>query len=170
MLMSLLVLGCANSSDSKKSTVTGNDYSGTYSFMGVECYNAALTATTSTATATNAFSESVIISGNSLTATDVQGGCTVNFTGDIVFNSTTFSYTNRKVVSATGGSCSLTLALTAGAITPNSSTTTYSSNSSLSNITNGIYIRSETNGSIWLPSVHTDGAGGFCFLRYIKTI
>lgn len=168
MILSLLVLGCAKSSEETKTTVSGNDYSGTYALSGVECYNSALSALTNVATVTNGFSESVVISGNSLTATDTQGACTVVFTGDIVFSSSTLSLTNRKVASATGGACSLTLTLSAGAITPNSSTTAYNPSSALTSLTNALYIRSETTGAVWLPSVHTDGAGGYCFLKYIK--
>lgn len=170
MAISFLIfaIACAKGGGGSSSSVIGTDVSGTYMFDDVECYNASLTTLTNASTYTGAYSDTVTISGNSFSEVSTAGSCTINDSGSIVVNSNGLSLSGIKITSATSGSCTQTLTLNNANISPNSVSTTYSTNQSLSNITNATYLWNPTTKALGILSTYADGGGGYCFLVYLK--
>ena len=168
MLLSLLVLGCSKSSDSPPAE--GIDMSGVWNFTGVQCFNAALTTQTSVATPAGGFSETVTVTKNRYTAIDVSGACTVEYIGDIIVSANgTLILTNRRIISATGGSCTTNLSVSGGGVTPTNVSSVNTEGQTLAAVTNAPYFYSASLKALGLPSTYSNGnAGDVCFIVYQK--
>jgi hypothetical protein len=166
----VLVCGCGGSTPAANQTtpVQGVDFSGTYQFKDIECFNGA---GTETASATiPGFTDSAVIIGNALTGTTAQGICTVALAETIMFsssaNSTGLLISGISVQSATGGSCSITKTLSGSVITPTTSSTTYSVGESFGNIS-ADYLWAAPY--LALPSGYSDGSGSdICYSVFMR--
>lgn len=169
VLVSFLFFSCAKSSDSAPASgVSGIDFSGTWNLTGVHCFNTALSGTTTTATITNGFTESMVVTGNSFVTTSTISGCTVQVTGNIVGGETGMNFDSRKVLIASGGTCGLNMALSGG-ITPSNTLVMYTTNQVLTNYTNAKYYYNTISKSLGVPTNHTNGSGSdTCLLMYSK--
>ena len=108
-----LLLGCSGggggggggsgggSSSQEPPPLEGVDLTGTYSLLGVECYNSALTAGTSYALIGGSQTTTLVINKNSYTETTHNGTCTSQTTGKIVYttNDLTARYSNKPPMS-----------------------------------------------------------------------
>lgn len=169
ILASLLMLGCANSGDSKPAAAAPLSFDGIWNYVGVQCFNADFSLQTSAATPANSFTESVSITNFQYIATNTYNTCTVQFAGDIAVSGSTLSIINRRVLGASGGSCAITMTITSVGITPTTSTTTYSNGQTLSAVSNVPYYYNASSGHLGLPSTYTNGImNNLCFVVYKK--
>lgn len=174
LVSTLLLVSCAGSSgggSSAGSTVTGLDYSGSYVGDEIECYNASLTTLTTQAAITTGI-DYITITGNSYTAQTNDFGCAVSYSGNIVFTASGVSLSNRRVTSASGGSCTSQFALSnspAHTVTPTTLSTAHATGDTLPNVTNAPYIRA-VNGNTGLLSVLSNSvaASDICLIVYKK--
>lgn len=160
--------GGSSSPGGSTTTVVGTDASGTYILQNIQCYNAALTTLTHATTYLAPYSDTIVVSGNSMSETMVTTGCTVTFTGNIVMNSSGLTVSSLKVGTATGGTCTATSNLSGVAITPTTNSTSFTSGQNVSGFTNVAYIYNLTTHVLGIQSIYTDGAGGYCFIVYQK--
>ncbi len=168
VVLNISCSGGSSGSSSGSPSIEGTDYSGTYNFNNIQCYNTALTTLTNATTISGGFSDTLTVSGNSYSGVAIAGSCTINYSGKIVVNSSGLSLSNRVVTSATSGSCTQTLNLNGTTITPTSVVSTYTTNQSHSSVSNTPYIWNASTKAFGLLSNFSDGTGGHCFLVYIK--
>lgn len=176
----ILLVGCGKGGGggASSTSVEGTDYSGTYEFSGVECYNSSLTQLTSVyLSAASSPTERLAISGNTASTTDTAAGCSTQEQSKVVFTRQgteygTFTVTSRSVTTSPGGSCTLNFSLTKNSGSDLTSTTfsaTYSNNSNPAGLT-GEYLRNTSTGAIGLlSSLKVNGSpSDLCFLIYLK--
>ena len=181
LFLVVIVSGCgkadssgssAGASTQSVSSIEGKDFSGSYVFDNVECYNSNFTANTHNDYFVG-YSETITVSGNNLTATSTVGVCTVTITAHVVFTDPsvipyTLTLTQQKVVSATAGSCTQTKAFSGSAITPTSSATSYYNGKTFSDLVT-YPLWNPTNNALGIESNYSDGtSGGYCFQVFIK--
>ncbi len=138
-----LLLACGKETESGNK-IQGLNLSGSWRWIGVECWDSSFTTRTAVATVgAGSYSSTTTINGNTATAQAISSsGCTVNYSqsfvatltsgdstggvGNISTGSTTASTSN-------GGSCSLsaTLNVTSGSITPTTINTAYTQGQSV---------------------------------------
>lgn len=173
----LTLIGCANSGGGGNSAAAlqGDDYSGTYKFLGVECVSSTLETTATARVINTSATTQIKISGNSYESIVSDSSCTVTQTARIVFESTRerLNITNRKVKTSTGASCTHTITLThdtGGTITPSTLTSTVGHNDALSDVL-ASFVRSDRTGDIGLysPVFNVEGhSSDECYIIYVK--
>lgn len=171
-LMLVLITSCSGGgggSGSVGSSITGLDFSGTYTLVNVQCTNSSITTITNATTFSGVANDTLTVNGNSYTGSTTFGACSTTYEGNVVVTNSGLSLSNRRIVTATGGSCNQTLNLNGTAITPTSTTSTVSSNQSQTNLTNIPYLWNPSTLAFGLLSIYTDGtSGGYCFIVYQK--
>lgn len=155
---------CSKSGGGSGSSITGLDFSGTYMSSSVQCTDSSLATTTHATTYSGVNTGTLTVSGNSYTGTSTVGSCSINYSGSISITDAGMSLSGRTVTSATGGACTQSSVLNGTSITPVTINTAYSTNQTLSNITNVPYIWNATTKLLGLLSIYTDGGGGYCFV------
>lgn len=168
-------VGCSNgggSSDpaapNSAQVVNGVNFDGTYIFANIQCYDSTLTTLTNSASYTTPLSDVMVISGHSVTATTTGPGCTVNDSAAVSVGATSFDLTNRKIDSATNGSCSISQTVNNPNIAPGTISTNYSTGQTLSSIFGASYLYNASAHALGLLSGYTDGHGGYCFEIFIR--
>lgn len=169
LCLTLVFSGC-NGSDSGSTSIAaveGVDFSGTYNFQDVECYDSSGTETASEAF--TAFDESMTIIGNSLVATATSPGCVVDITENIVFSSSASStgatITDVAIQSATGGGCTLVKTLSGSSISPTTVDSPFTTGESIGNVSaNYLWVSPH----LGVPTGYSDGSGDTCYLVFTK--
>lgn len=169
----ILMSACGGSGGGGAGTppVEGTDYSGSYRFGGVACYNNTLSSLTALAATDSQTSSTLTINGNSYSQQSISS-CSVLSTAKIVFNQDnyTFALTNGKYTTSNQGSCSLTWGLTpvtGGTINPSSINGVYSNNQTPPDF-NGEYYVNSSNELLLLSTLTVSGSPtDLCFLVYI---
>lgn len=160
--------------------VQGLNLTGSWRWLGVECYNSSLTTLTALATkAAGSYNSNISINGNTGISQSVNPeGCTSTSTYSFVANLTQgdssggygqISVGESTAVNSTGGSCTFTANLTAvsGSVSPTTITATYSNNQPITAVTyefvyNPPYLAIPS--TIQVPTNPTN----ICFLIYEK--
>ncbi len=178
MIFPMLVAAC-NSSDlsslSTVSTVEGDDHSGTYRNIGVECYDSSQSLSALAGYSSSSPVGTLIISGNSTESTTVSSSCTARARGRAVFTrqGSGSGYTYGSVTLTTtsmttsSSSCSFTQTFVpvsgSPSISPGSINMSYSSSTSTGSVT-GDYIHNDSGYIALLTALQVSGyPSDLCF-------
>lgn len=164
------MVSCAKSGDKANTPDTSLNLTGTWNFLNVQCYDPTLSSNRTAANTTSGYTEQIVISNGQYTSTVTQGGCTVQFTGNISADSSSgLTLTNRRISSATAGGCSITMNINNAGIIPLTNTVTYMANNFQNDLTNTTFYSNGTATAIGLPTSYTDQfPGDLCFFMYQK--
>jgi hypothetical protein len=126
----IYITGCSGSGGGGGTGIQGSNQSGTYSFVGVECYDNLITTSTALALVDTQTDTTLTINGNSAVSQNVSASCLVNYAFSVLFDAEdyTVTYSNRVYTTSNQSSCSLTWGLTplsGGTIVPSSISATY---------------------------------------------
>ncbi len=176
LILILMLTACKGSDSGSAASVEGQDLTGAYRALEVRCYT---DNTLQTVTARSGFDVAsptinISISGNSSTGKNTDSSCVVTTNGRIVGNSSTqlLSFSGQTTTTSTGASCSQTVTfqnISGGNINPASLNVTANHNGTKPD-TQGTYVVSPVDGSIWLYTVlQVQGSpSDKCFIIYLK--
>jgi hypothetical protein len=141
----LSACGGDSGTTSNSQSIQGLNLSGSWRWIGVECYNSTFSTRTAVATiAAGSYSSTTTINGNTATVQAINAsGCALSYSNSIVANLTngdssggigTLTEGSASATISTGGSCSFSANLTvaSGSISPTSISTSYNQGQNIS--------------------------------------
>lgn len=172
----LMTIGCSGDgfSSGSRESILGYDFTGNYKYTSFECFQSSSPFSATQSSLVGSADSFTYIDGNTFKSVISDADCSVEIEGEIIFTSSDAYLLNEtKVVSATGGSCTISYDLSelnGGA--PNFTASSIDKTYTVGPIANSsyFYTRNKSTGAIgtFFTGVGVQGSSDDCFLIMTK--